>query len=50
MPARTLSHTFMTTLEVLFDDANGDLAVGELKSAVGKYRECVGLDHKFFDG
>src|SRR5580704_16947217 len=34
----------------LFDDANGDLAVGELESAVEKYRRCVELDPAFFDG
>ena len=34
----------------LFDDANGDLAVGDLDSAVLKYRRCVELDEKFFDG
>src|SRR3954466_15402026 len=39
-----------TALEELFDDANGDLAVGELESAVEKYRRCVELDPTFFDG
>lgn len=34
----------------LFDDANGDLAIGELEAAIGKYRQCVALDPKFFDG
>jgi tetratricopeptide (TPR) repeat protein len=34
----------------LFDDANGDLAIGELESAVEKYRACVELDPTFFDG
>tara|TARA_R110000850_G_scaffold145753_11_gene267985 strand:+ start:307 stop:645 length:339 start_codon:yes stop_codon:yes gene_type:complete len=34
----------------LFDDANGDLAVGDLDSAVEKYRRCVALDADFFDG
>tara|TARA_R110002096_G_scaffold33146_6_gene95891 strand:+ start:1688 stop:2029 length:342 start_codon:yes stop_codon:yes gene_type:complete len=37
-------------LEDLFDDANGDLAVGDLDSAVEKYRRCVELDAAFFDG
>lgn len=36
-------------LETLFDDANGDLAVGDLDAAVEKYRKCVGLDPQFFD-
>lgn len=37
-------------MEELFDDANGDLAVGDLTSAVAKYRRCVELDPDFFDG
>ena len=40
----------MSALEELFDDANGDLAIGELGSAVEKYRRCVELDPDFFDG
>ena len=40
----------MSAVEELFDDANGDLAVGELESAVEKYRRCVELDPAFFDG
>ncbi len=40
----------MEALEDLFDDANGDLAIGELESAVEKYRRCVELDPTFFDG
>src|SRR5438874_4274524 len=38
------------SLEEIFDDANGDLAVGDLDSAVEKYRRCVDLDSEFFDG
>ncbi|MEM7603141.1 MAG: tetratricopeptide repeat protein [Verrucomicrobiota bacterium] len=34
----------------LFDDANGDLAIGDLDSAVEKYRQCVAMDPDFFDG
>ena len=34
----------------LFDDANGDLAVGDLASAVEKYRECTVIEPTFFDG
>jgi predicted Zn-dependent protease len=34
----------------VFDDANGDLAIGDLESAVVKYRRCVELDTEFFDG
>lgn len=37
-------------IEQLFDDANGDLALGELDAAVEKYRHCVELDPGFFDG
>ncbi|MDF1850397.1 MAG: hypothetical protein P1U85_06150 [Verrucomicrobiales bacterium] len=37
-------------LDDLFDDANGDLAIGDLESAVEKYRACVALDDQFFDG
>ncbi len=40
----------MATLDEIFDDANGDLAIGELESAVEKYRQCVELDPAFFDG
>jgi tetratricopeptide (TPR) repeat protein len=38
------------SIEETFDDANGDLAIGDLESAVGKYRRCVELDPNFFDG
>jgi len=38
------------TLEDIFDDANGDLAVGELESAVEKYQRCVQMAPDFFDG
>lgn len=34
----------------LFEDASGDIAIGDLESAVAKYRECVTLDPGFFDG
>ena len=37
-------------LQDLFDEANGDLAVGDLEAAVEKYRRCVELDPAFFDG
>jgi len=37
-------------LEELFDDANGDLALGELDEAAQKYRRCIELDPAFFDG
>jgi len=38
------------SLDEIFDDANGDLAVGDLDGAVVKYRRCVDLDSDFFDG
>ena len=37
-------------VEDLFDEANGDLAVGDLEGAVEKYRACVNRDPDFFDG
>lgn len=37
-------------IEELFDDANGDLALGELEAAVEKYRRCTQLDPEFCDG
>ena len=37
-------------VEELFDEANGDLALGELEAAVEKYGRCVKLDPEFFDG
>lgn len=39
----------MLELEELFDDANGDLALGELEAAAEKYRRCTELDPAFFD-
>jgi len=37
-------------IALLFDEASGDIAVGELDAAVEKYRRCVTLDPEFFDG
>ncbi len=37
-------------IEALFDDANGDLALGELEPAAEKYRRCTELEPEFFDG
>lgn len=34
----------------LFDDASGDLAIGDLEAAIEKYRRCVEIDPEFFDG
>ena len=32
------------------DEASGDIAVGELDSALSKYRRAVEIDSSFFDG
>src|ERR1700756_2544440 len=40
----------MATPDEIFDDASGDVAIGDLNSAVEKYRRCVQLDPQFFDG
>jgi tetratricopeptide (TPR) repeat protein len=37
-------------VEELFDDANGELAIGELPAAIEKYRQCVEQAPEFFDG
>ncbi len=37
-------------VEELFDDANGDLALGDLETAVEKYRRCTEPAPDFFDG
>ena len=38
------------SLQDIFDDANGDLAIGEFETAIIGYRKCVELDPEFFDG
>jgi tetratricopeptide (TPR) repeat protein len=37
-------------IEELFDDASGDLAIGELQAAIEKYQQCVQQFPTFFDG
>ncbi|MCX6957918.1 MAG: hypothetical protein NT164_05215 [Verrucomicrobiae bacterium] len=37
-------------IDTLFDEASGDLAVGDLEAAAKKYRRCVELDPNFFEG
>jgi len=37
-------------VDEIFDDASGDVAIGDLESAVEKYRRCIELDSDFFDG
>ena len=39
-----------SALSDLFDEASGDIAVGELEAAVEKYRRCIEIDPLFFDG
>lgn len=39
-----------TTAQALYDDASGDLAVGDLDAAIAKYRQAVETDPQFFDG
>ena len=36
--------------DALFDDASGDVAIGDLNSAIEKYRKCVELDPEYFEG
>jgi len=36
-------------VESLFDEANGDLAMGDLEAAAEKYRRCTELAPAFFD-
>jgi len=38
------------SIDEIFDDASGDIAVGDLESAVAKYRRCVEMAPDFFDG
>ena len=38
------------TPDEIFDEASGDLAIGDLESAVAKYRRCVEIAPDFFDG
>ena len=37
-------------IQDIFDDANGDLAIGDFETAIVGYRKCVELDPEFFDG
>jgi predicted Zn-dependent protease len=36
--------------DALYDDASGDVAIGDLEAAAQKYRRCVEIDPDFFDG
>jgi len=33
----------------MFEDATGDIALGDMHSAIAKYRECVRRDPEYFD-
>jgi len=33
----------------IFEDATGDIALGDLEAAVEKYRQCTALDVEYFD-
>lgn len=37
-------------VEQLYDDATGDIAIGDLPAAIKKFRRCVELQPDFFDG
>lgn len=37
-------------IQDIFDDANGDLAIGDFETAIIGYRKCVEIDANFFDG
>jgi len=36
-------------IEALFDDASGDIAIGELDDAIEKYRRCIEAAPDYFD-
>ncbi len=36
--------------DALYDDASGDVAIGELQAGIAKYQRCVELDPDFFEG
>ena len=40
----------MPTIDELFDEANGSLAIGELEQAAELYRKTTEMDSTFFDG
>lgn len=37
-------------IEEIFDEATGDIAIGDLDAAIEKYRRCIELDPDFFEG
>ena len=38
------------SVDQIFDDASGDIAVGDLENAAAKYQRCVEMAPDFFDG
>ena len=46
---RSLAGVLDPAAEALYDDASGDLAIGDIAAAVAKYREATELDPKYFD-
>ena len=38
-----------TAVETLFDDANGDLALGDLEDAASKYTQCTEMCPDYFE-
>ena len=55
MPPRSLSlHAFSDmsydrrAMEI-FEDATGDIALGDMDAAIAKYRDCVQLDAEYFE-
>jgi Flp pilus assembly protein TadD len=39
----------LAEVQAIFDEASGDLAVGDYAAAIDKYRRCVAADPEFFD-
>ena len=37
-------------ISTLFDEASGDVAVGDLEAAVEKYRQCISIDPSYSEG
>jgi predicted Zn-dependent protease len=49
-PTDREEHPVNEEVQELFDEASGDVAVGDLEAAAEKFRNCVGIDPEFFDG
>jgi Flp pilus assembly protein TadD len=54
LPKSQLLHAFSDMLHdrraiEIFEDATGDIALGDMDSAIAKYRECVRLDSEYFE-